>query len=284
MLAQQTLMRLMVCTLLAAAALSGAVSRAAAFQFAVSPMRFEFALGNRPVTRSLKVSNQSAQPVTLAVRVAHFDLDEDNRVREVAPTPQSLDQWIIIRPLSLTVEAGRTRTIRFAVRPYVRPKEGEHRAMIFLSRKGGLSRAGKLNIGFRFGVAVYAHVGNTRRVAQLKGLSATANELAMDIQSVGNASVRMLAAYAIWPTTKFPGRDQAVAQLSRKRFLNVQDYRPAGALRANLLPDLPVLPGTRRTLSVKLKDPLPAGRYHLLLTGKLGSAPITQTVRFAVGE
>ena len=64
----------------------------------------------------MKLFNKSAKDIKVAIRVANFDLDEQNRVRELAPTPHSLDQWIIIRSLRFVIKAGETRTIRFAVR------------------------------------------------------------------------------------------------------------------------------------------------------------------------
>jgi hypothetical protein len=266
-----------IAALIAAATLVAAASPLWAFEFAVSPMRVEIPLADRPVTRSLQVVNRSNRQMSLAVRVANFDLDDENKVREIPPTANSLDQWIIIRPLKFTVEAGQTRTIRFAVRPFTRPRTGEHRAMIFITRDtDSKTEKGQFDIGFRFGVAVYAHVGDVRRQAVLHTARATDRAVELDITSTGTASARFSGTYGIWPKTAFPGSAKAASALDLDKFRSTKDYSPPGSLVASMVPDLPILPKTRRVIAAPYAKPLPPGEYTVFVAGMLGETRVRQ--------
>ena len=77
----------------AAIATVATAAPAAAFTVAVSPSRIEETLTGRPVTQTLKIINYGTEPTLVKIRVANFDLDDGNRVREIAPTAESLDRW-----------------------------------------------------------------------------------------------------------------------------------------------------------------------------------------------
>lgn len=253
---------------------------------AVSPARIEIPIGKRPVARALKVTNQGNEAISVAIRVANFDLDENNKIREIAPTAQSLDQWIIIRPLKFTVPAGKTRTIRFAVRPYVQPRPGEHRAMIFLEQtpsKNSKRKPNTLEVRFRFGVAVYGQAGPARRRTRLHAISADAAGFGLDVQNVGNAHARLRGRYGVWPVARFPGgvKARALLQASAKSKTG-QIATPKGATLAGLLPSSPVLPGYRRRLGSKWPKPLAQGRYLIQFVGRLGDASFIKQKTFVV--
>lgn len=270
---------------LAVAVLAATAQCVSAFQLGVSPLRHEFTLGSRPVTRSMKLFNKSGKDIKVAIRVANFDLDEQNRVRELAPTPQSLDQWIIIRPLRFVIKAGETRTIRFAVRPFVQPKQGEHRAIIFVERDGlAQPKAGNFNVGFRFGVAVYANAGTITRRGELKTVKADALGLSFDVKSAGNASVRLSGTYGVWPASAFPDRIAAAAAIERNQFTRSQNYVPKGSAIAGILPSVPVFAGYRRTVRGQFKKKLPPGDYRSLIRGQIAGQPFSRVIAFRVDE
>lgn len=276
--------RLLPVALLAAAIWIAAANCVSAFQLGVAPMRYEIELGPKPETRSLKIINQGVDEMEVAIRVANFTLDENNLIKEIASRPDSLDQWIIIRPLRFRLKAGEARTVRFAVRPLTRPKPGEYRAVIFIERSGmSAKQEGKLKIGFRFGVAVYAHVGPRTRQASLKGLAAAGDGLKLDIESTGNAHARIIGSYGVWPEQAFPGKTVAAALIARSEFIKSRDHRPEGTATASLLPDTPVLPGARRTVKARFPSALPPGRYRALVRGRIGETPIERIVSFTVG-
>ena len=75
-------------------------------QVAVSPSVIETVLGNKPSNEVIHVYNLGDKPLTISTTVAHWDTNKNNQVRVIPPTEQSLDQWIIINPLSFTIPAG----------------------------------------------------------------------------------------------------------------------------------------------------------------------------------
>lgn len=271
---------------LAAWALAQAFQPAAAFEIGVSPMRFEFPLTKRPVTQALKVLNRSNNPMKIRLRVAHFDLDENNKVREIKPTAQSLDQWLIVRPLNFTIPPGQTQTVRFAVRPYTTPAPGEHRAIIFLERGDAetAKHSGALDIGFRFGVAIYGNAGQIVRSGTVHDVAVDGKAARFDISSTGNAHIRLDGAFGIWPEKAFPGKLKASASIQKRSFSKTRDYVPEGAVRAGMLPNLPILPNTRRTLVSEFQPPLPPGRYTLHIDGTLDTKSVSRTLSIDVTE
>ncbi|MGD9829916.1 MAG: molecular chaperone [Hyphomicrobiaceae bacterium] len=270
---------------LAVAGLLAMAAPAWAFQIAVSPLRFEIDLNGRPVAKALQVFNQGHEPIQVSVSVAHFDLDENNKVREIAPTAHSLDQWIVVRPLSFTIPPGASQTVRFAVRPYVRPKPGEYRAMIFLEQKGSQAVARRINVRFRFGVAVYAYVGSPERTSKLHGVATGPNGLTLDVESLGNAHVRLEGNVGIWPAASFPGEAKAKALVVAKQSAKqTKTVLPPGAVFAAPLPNLPILPGTRRKVATALPQPLKPGAYRAVIVGSLSGKPISRLLSFDVRD
>jgi len=253
-----------------------------AFQIAVSPMKFEVPIGGRPVTRSMKVINSGKTPLEVGVSIGHWDLDENNNVRSIKPTAQSLDQWIVASPLKLKIPAGKTRTLRFSIRPYTKPSIGEHRAMIFLDQ-GGAPTKGPKGVSFRFriGVPVYGNVGNPVRRAAIKSFVAKPARVGFNIKNDGKYNVRFSGDYGIWEATKFPGVKRGTQQL-RTASKPKTFVKPKTAMSAGELPTTPVLPGYQRTIPVPLKSNLAPGEYKMLLAGKLGDTPLNKTYSFTV--
>ncbi len=261
------------------------VCPAYAFTIAVSPARFEERLTARPQTRNIKVVNYGRQPTTVRVRVAHFDLDENNKVREIAPTKQSLDQWIIVRPLEVTIPPGKAATVRFAIRPLARPTPGEHRAMIFLEQLASPKQAREnvLNVSYRLGVAVYGYAGGSKVRTKLHGFKADGNGYAMDIESLGNAHSRIKGTFGLWSAGKYPGKTKALtAVASVRKIRGGKIVQIEGAEHSGVLPGFPVLPGYRRTVLEGWRKPLAKGTYHMVAKGTVGELPFTKLLTFKV--
>jgi hypothetical protein len=219
------------------------------------------------------------------IRVAHFDLDEQNKVREIAPTRQSLDQWIIVRPLEVNIPAGTSATVRFAIRPLTRPSPGEHRAMIFLEQLQDekQAKANVLNVAYRLGVAVYGYAGDRQVRTKLHGVQADAKGFGLDIESLGNALSRISGAYGVWPAKSFPGKVEAVDAVGRIRSaLGKKLPAVAGTELSGSLPGFPVLPGYRRTVSEGWRQPLAKGSYKFVAAGRVGELAFTEIVDFTV--
>jgi len=82
---------------------------AQALEIAVSPARFELNIDNKRKTQTLEIVNSSDREVTIGIDLANFDLDDNNQLRELPPTEQSLDQWIAINPTRVKIPANGRR-------------------------------------------------------------------------------------------------------------------------------------------------------------------------------
>lgn len=253
---------------------------AAQAQLGVSPSRFELQLTESPSTESVRVFNFSEKEVELVVEVLNWDLDEANTVRELPPEEQSLDQWIVVNPVHFTVPAKESRTVRFSIRPKVRPETGEHRALIYFRQLPPPPDDNpSFNVLYRVGLAVYAQAGELDRRAILHEVAVTDGLVQFDVDCPGNAHVRFDGQYAVWPADGFPGSDATtlIANVGK-----AEASVPESVLEAGELPGTPVLPGTRRTLSLELQQALPPGAYVLDLNGTLGAEPLDRAVSFTV--
>jgi hypothetical protein len=267
---------------LAAIALAGRAAAQTA-TIGVSPLRIEVALGTRPVAEAIQIMNLGTAPIELSVSVSNWILDEANQVKAIEPTEQSLDQWIVISPLRLSLPPGRLQTVRFTVRPKVKPEPGEHRAMIFFDEVPGAEPPvqGTRVVG-RVGVAVYAHVGEVTRRAVLNCLEVvTARRAAaavFDISSEGSAHARMSGRYVVWPAGGFPGFSATAPPPP----VGGNSVVPEGAVEAAELPPTPVLPGFRRRIVMRLAREFEPGDYVLDIEGQLGEQPLRLAYPFVV--
>ena len=251
---------------------------------AVSPGKFDIEIGNRPTVQSLRLFNLGDKEVEIQASVANWILSEENRVEIVAPTEQSLDQWIVINPLRFKIAPRSSQTVRFAVRPRVEPEDGEHRAMLYFEEVLPEGRnEGEVYVNFKVGVAVYGNAGDVRRESDLHGIEVVSDHRVLaarfDVASSGNAHVRMAGEYAIWPVNMFPGVS-SVAPIANVGEPDV--VLPPGVLSAGKLPAVPVLAGTRREVPLVLQHSLPAGEYVFATYGDVSGDEFREAVRFVV--
>lgn len=247
-------------------------------QVGISPSRFELEIGARPTLESLRVINLGDQPLEIQVSVANWTMDEDSQVTVVAPTEQSLDQWMVINPLRFTIPPQQSQAVRFSIRPRVMPEPGEHRAMIYLNQILSEDSAGRgVRFRFQYGVAVYGYAGEIRRVGRLHGVEAKEGpRFDFDISSEGNAYVRMEGQWTLWPAGAYPGAERT------ERITGDEAPFPEAVIQAGDLPSLPVLAGTRRTLRLAPQVKLAPGSYVLDLNGILHDQAIDMGVPFAI--
>ncbi len=265
--------------------LTGALLAAAvaAAQIGVSPPHLDITIGKGPATGSLRIFNLGDQPVEVRTTVYNWDLDEHNKVRILPPNEQSLDQWMILNPVHFTIPPGRSQVVRFAVRPRAEPAPGEHRAIVYFEElEPHTVTRGKstFKVRFRMGVAVYGHVGPVIRKGILHSVRVTGGRVLFDITNTGNANLRLAGQFAVWKADVYPGAPKT----ARIPALGQKDEKlPAGIVSAGFLPTLPVLPGARRTIELKLPK-LDPGGYVLDLNGRLAEVPIDRGLPFTVSR
>jgi hypothetical protein len=266
--------------------LVGAVAHAAdpPPMIAVSPSRFELEIGSTPNVQSLRVFNFGSGAVEVQVKLATWDLDEKNQVRLVEPDEQSLDQWVIINPLRFSIPPGKSQSVRFSIRPRVRPEPGEHRAMIYFDQVLPEALADEqMRVKFRVGVAIYGTVGEVKRSGVLHSveLEQGSNPVSagLQISSVGTAHVRIDGHFSIWPASAHPGLESG----DRNFNLDVPDaVLPEAVVGAANLPGIPVLAGDCRQVWFSAGEPLPAGEYILDLDFALGDNEYDRALPFSV--
>jgi len=252
-------------------------------QIAATPSRIEMEIGGKPANSSVKLFNLSDQPVSVHTTVSHWDLDDENEVRVIAPTAQSLDQWMIINPIDFTIPAHSSQTVRLSVRPFVEPEPGEHRGIIYFEQKLADEDNTGIAVSFRLGIIVYGLAEPISRKGDIESVRFDDNpqlgELAIDLTSTGNAGVRLNGQYSIWHKDDFPG-----GQVTQSLRLGTADEKSSKVLQSGSLTVLPVLAGTRRTLKQSVPLPEMAGDFVLYVYGELGAEPFTKEFAFRKGQ
>jgi len=251
---------------------------------AVSPSRFVLEIGSTPSVESMRVFNFGKKPMEVQVDLATWNLDEQNKVRLVEPNEQSLDQWMVINPLHFTIPPGKSQSVRFSIRPRVRPEPGEHRAMIYFNQVLSEEPSDDpMRVKFRVGVAVYGTVGEVKRSGVLHSVElengSNPVNAGLQISSVGTAHVRLDGHFSIWPASAYPGLD------SNERLFNLDvpsAVRPEAVVQAANLPGIPVLAGNCRQIWFGTGKPLPAGDYILDLDFALGDNEYDRAMPFTV--
>ncbi|GAB1542223.1 hypothetical protein NUACC21_48970 [Scytonema sp. NUACC21] len=255
-----------------------------AMEVGVSPPRFEVEINNKTRSQSLNVTNLSSQPVEIKAYIRTWKTNEDNQLELAQSTEQSLDQWIIFTPSRFTIPPRSSQTVRFAIRPKVKPTPGEHRAVLYLEEvpPGDKDSPFVMTVG-RLGVIIYGYSGEIKRVGKLNSLTVDTKPnkatAVFDISSSGNAHVRVKGQYAIWAAAKYPG---ASATKAITNVGSASSKLPESVLSAAEI-DLPaVLAGTRRRLLLPINEKLPPGNYVLDINGELSGVPIDQGIPFTI--
>ncbi|MBD2523584.1 molecular chaperone [Nostoc sp. FACHB-133] len=264
---------------------------ATALNIGISPSRIEMEVSSKTRSQSIRVLNLSSESVELKASVRSWAMSEDNKLQDVAPSEQSLEQWIVFTPSQFKIPAGGAQTIRFAVRPRVQPKQGEHRAVIYLEEVRPANQANQVNkpktksvrVAARVGVVIYGYVGDVKRVGIVNSVTVdtkpnTPNAV-FDISNQGNAYVRLKGQYAIWPATKYPGAE-ATGLLTN--FGKPGAKVPENVLDAGLLPSAPILPSNRRQIRLPITTKLPPGKYVFDINGELSGVSINKGIPFTV--
>jgi P pilus assembly chaperone PapD len=258
------------------------IPEAIAMEVGVSPPRFEIKIDGKTRSQSIKIVNLSSEPVEMQAYVRNWTLNETNKVEEINSTDQSLDQSIVFSPSRFTIPPRGTQNVRFAIRPKVKPAAGEHRAIIYLEEvpPANADSQAVRAVG-RFGVVIYAYSGDIKKVGIVNSVSVDAKPTALqatfDVSNTGNAHVRLKGQYAIWRAANYPGAKatQAIPNQGKSKL-------PTNVVGVGDLDLAPVLPATRRQLTLPINQQLPPGNYVLDINGDISGVPIDQGIKFTV--
>ncbi|GAA0205285.1 hypothetical protein GCM10009123_10960 [Kangiella japonica] len=249
-------------------------------QLAISPSRVEFNTEEVRSTKSVTVLNLGSEPMSVEVSVQNWDFDENNNYRALPPTPQSLDQWLIINPVRLEIPANSQQTVRMAIRPKAKPMDGEHRAMVFFKQQQKEQSKG-VNVQFNVGVPVYAFFGDIEKDAIFHGMSYSkeTQELTFDLTNKGNVYIRPQGTFRIVTETSLSD-EELLSQLKLKAGESEGEYIEQGKLNAK-----PVFAGERRTVksALPLTKPLPVN-YALVLKVDIAGTVYEKVYRVTIGK
>jgi P pilus assembly chaperone PapD len=246
-------------------------------QVAVSPAMFELNIGSKPVNESIRLKNLKKKPVTLKVEVYNWTLDEQNKLKILPPDPQSLDQWMVINPVSFTIEPGNEQVIRFSIRPRAMPNPGEHRAVIYFTEQIPPTKAGGVEILFKLGVGVYGYADKVQQAAVLNSLTLdkATGTLKADIQNNGNIHTRIKGEYAIWKKGAFPGFKSMGNYFNWPR----DKKKPEWFIASGSMNNTPVLAGNRRTIITRIPVPEDNTAYVVTVTGTIDGTKIEKIIQ-----
>lgn len=271
---------------LSAMTLLSGIPTANAIEIGVSPPRMEINLNaknNR--SNAITISNLSDKPVEMKAYVRNWKINEKNMLEDVPSTENSLDQWIIFTPSRFTIPPRKTQTVRFAIRPKVKPVAGEYRAVIYLQEAAPASSpdADTINTVGRVGVVVYAYAGEIKRVGTVNSVTVDTKpnqvQAVFDVSNQGNAHIRIEGQYAIWRAGKYPG---AKVTEPLKNVGNSNAKLPADVVKAGAIDLVPVLPSNNRQLVLPLIEKLPPGNYVLDINANLSGKPVDKGIPFTV--
>ncbi|MEC9486914.1 MAG: molecular chaperone [Prosthecochloris sp.] len=243
-------------------------------QIAVFPSMFELEIGSRPVSESIRLKNLKKRAVTIEVDVFNWTLDSQNNLQIIPPDPQSLDQWMLINPLSFTIEPGQEQLIRFAIRPPVKPAPGEHRAIVYFTEQPSAeAETAAVQVLFKLGVGIYGYTDPVKQEARLNSLTLnrSQNRLSATISNTGNVHTRIKGSYTAWKAGSFPGFEVMNDYLEQPG----ADNKPEGLITSGAMTNTPVLPGTTRTITTDLPE-LPASAI-IAVSGSMGENRIEKT-------
>jgi len=217
-------------------------------KLAISPPRIEMQVDDK-ATESITVLNMGDSPMQVVVNVQNWDLDEQNKFRPLAPTEQSLDQWLVINPVRLEIPAKSQQTVRMAIRPRTTPEAGEHRAMVFFTEQPQAGKQGQIN--FKVGVPVYGYFGETQRTAVLNSVSYddSNNEIIFDVSNTGNAYVRPEGVYVAVKASEVKNEQNLLASMD----MQSNKYSGREILAYEKLSSQPVLAQQQRRLNNKVR-------------------------------
>lgn len=255
-----------------------------ALEVSISPPRMEVDINSRKGrSNTIKVANFSKKPVRMKAYVKNWTMDEENQLKNIPSTPQSLDQSIRFTPSKFTIPAGGTQTVRLAIRPKIKPESGEHRAVIYFEEIASNTESVAVKAKAAIGVVVYAYAGEIKRVGKVNSVTVDTKPKAIkavfDVSNKGNAHIRMRGQYAIWRAANYPG---AKATQFIKNVGNSNKKLPTNVVGVGNIKLPPVLPNTNRQLLQTVTEKLPPGNYVLDINAELSGTPIDKGIPFTV--
>jgi len=233
-------------------------------QIGISPGHFEITYDGKSKTHSLKLMNYSNRTIQARISLGNWTLNNTELI-EIKPTPQSLDQWILITPVNFKIAPKKTQTIRFAIRPRTKPISGEHRAMIWIDEVGAKESQKGMTAKFRLGVGVYLNVPPIYPKGKLNTITTKVEKnsirVSLNYTNNGNVHDRLHGNISLWKANTKLSKKERNKIISKKKVHK-------DLISQIILPSKPILAKLKKRVDLFLAKPTKKGRYLLYLNGK----------------
>lgn len=264
-------------------------------QVGISPQNFIVDLDSPGKVHAYRLMNMGQSPVRIKVDLMSFELNENNQVVPTVPTEASLENWIIVNPLELTISPGDSQVVRFSIRPAIELPVGEHRAAIIFQQLPTTEEelpsasSGEASMVFkslfRLQSAIYATVGHIERTGYHHDVRLSEDSLWVQVENTGNGHIRLSGDWALWPSSQYNATQGnqwlnwlGLTNSERQANTLISPPEHHGRLSAN-----PVMPYAKRWLRIPIPGGIQPGRYHLEIKGQLSDSPIQLSTSLHVG-
>lgn len=244
---------------------------AQAISISVAPIRVEHSVpAGGSITEAISVINDDTSPAHLRVKVEDWALTQDGAVNfaKGGTQPHSAASWIRVNPKEFTLGPGQSQDVRYSLTVPKDAVPGGYRAAIIFATVPPPTPGEKqkrVMLEGRIATILYETVGRPMPSGEITGLSFRLNsegrpEFTVSFQNTGQVHVRTRGEIII--------RDKG-----RKEIAKVP------------LPDLPILPQSRRDFKVTSGEKLPSGDYVAELIMDIGRKELLAgEKKFSIGE
>jgi len=215
-------------------------------QVGITPRILELDNSDISKSHSFKLLNLSKEELHISVAVENWQMTNANQPIIIAPTETSLDQWIIVNPLTFTIPADSSQTVRIAFFPPSTLLAGEYRTMIYFNQViQAKEKKGLIRSKFKLGAAVYLQIEDKQPQGEILSIWHKDKNIMLDINNQGNTHIRYAGNWSLWQTSHYPSADSIAKLNLHKDSVTKID----GLLEVGKLPGNSILPGNKRTIS-----------------------------------
>jgi len=242
-----------------------------AISISVAPIRVEHNVPARgSITDAISILNDDTSPVHIRVRIEDWSLTQEGAITfaKGGSQPYSAAPWIRINPREFTLEPGQSQMVRYSLTVPRDAAPGGYRAAIIFATVSPPTpgeRQKRVALEGRIATILYETVGKPIPSGEITGLSFQVNpegrpEFTISFQNTGPVHIRTRGEITI--------RDKGGKEVAKVP-----------------LPDLPILPQSRRDFKIAGEGKLPPGQYVAELIMDIGRKELLAGERkFSISE
>jgi fimbrial chaperone protein len=254
--------------------------------FGISPPRIQIELDDKGnASGEFLVVNVAPTPLSIKLDIINWDLDENGKIVQIPPTEQSLDQALLVNPLTFVIPGNNSQTVRFAIRPTMLPAAGEHKAIIYVREQLPPSTEKVLRAKVAYALPVYATMGDVIESVVVHDLSYNKQSAAiiLDIENAGNKHIRPNGFIGLWSKADYPSDSVAKLMLTNGEDENIKLIEESSGelslpVLTSPLSNGIILGGARLSQVSKLAfEKLAPGDYTLVVSGNISETLVFRT-------